>query len=248
MPRPIIGITTDIETRLNSRGVDEERYFLKTALTNAVEKAGGMPIIIPFLKSLAEVSSIIKNLNGLIISGGDFDIDPKFYGESRMKKCGPAKPDRTKSEILLLKEALKADLPVLGICGGEQLINVYFGGTLYQDIPSQVAGALRHSQQEPHHTPTHDVKIAQNSFLHSITSVKTMKVNSTHHQSIKNAGKGLKVSATAPDGGIEAVEMNGKFLLGVQWHPEFLTKNKAHLSIFKAFIKAAKNRSQARKA
>jgi putative glutamine amidotransferase len=240
MGKPLIGITADSESKINSRGAREERYFLKKALTDAVTLAGGLPVILPFAKSAKEARGLVDGLNGLLISGGDFDIDPKFYREKRIAKCGQANPPRTQSELLLLKAALTDGQPVLGICGGLQLINVFFGGALHQDVQTQIAGALHHSQKERHDKTSHKVSITPESLLGKITGTAGLGVNSTHHQSVKKPGKGLKVSATSPDGVVEAVEKKGGFLLGVQWHPEFLVKDDRHLAIFKAFVKASR--------
>lgn len=240
MVRPIIGITTDSESKINSRGALEERYFLKKKLADAVVAAGGVSTVIPYVKNPEEARTIVGRLDGLLISGGDFDVDPKYYDEKRLPKCGPSNLPRTQSEFFLLAAALKAKLPVLGVCGGAQLINVFYGGTLIQDIPSGVAGALKHSQKERHEKATHKAMIKRGSFLYKITGASTLLVNSTHHQSIKELGAGLSSSAGAEDGVVEAIEGRKGFLLGVQWHPEFLIKNERHLAIFKAFVKAAR--------
>ncbi len=241
MAKPLIGITLDIQELVNSRGVKERRYWLKEALADAVSAAGGSPLLLPFAQTAAEARRFTEALDGLIISGGDFDIDPAYYRERRSPQCGPSVPERTKSELLLLKAALKSRRPVLGICGGCQLINVHFGGALFQDLPSQKNGALIHSQPQPHATPSHAVALARSTRLAAIAGASSLKVNSTHHQAVKIPGKGLIPSATAPDGVIEGIEAaDGRFIIGVQWHPEFLTRLKPHASIFKAFIRAAR--------
>jgi len=240
MSKPLIGITADEDSITNSRGALERRYFLKRAVADAVALAGGQPVIVPFCRAAGEAKRMVKRLDGLLISGGNFDIAPSFYGEKKTARCGAVNAERSDSELLLLDAAIKAGIAVLGICGGAQLINVHFGGTLYQDIPSQMRGALAHSQEKPHHHASHPVRVAGESLLFRITGKSRLTVNSTHHQSVKKLGKGLIVGAVASDGVIEAVETarKGKFMLGVQWHPEFLM-NAEHRSLFRAFVKAA---------
>lgn len=240
MARPLIGITLDIQQVVNSRGVREKRYWLKRAMVAAVENAGGEPFALPFIGTRQRARSVIGALDGLLISGGDFDIDPKYYGEKRHKKCGPAVAERTKSELLLLTEAVAARKPVLGICGGCQLINVYFGGSLYQDIPAQKKNALAHSQLQPHARTSHRVSITAKTRLAAVTGVASLAVNSTHHQAVKIPGRGLLPSAAAADGIIEGIEAaDGRFIVGVQWHPEFLTRLKPHAALFRALTRAA---------
>ena len=240
MKRPLIGITLDIQEAVNSRGVREERYWLKRVMAEAVAQAGGEPLLLPFTPSHSRARGIIGALDGLLISGGDFDIDPKYYGEKRRKQCGPAVLERTKGEFLLLAAAVAAKKPVLGICGGCQLINVYFGGSLYQDLPSQKKNAGAHSQKRAHAVPTHRVAVAAKTRLGAITGAASFTVNSTHHQAVKIPGRGLLPSALAQDGVIEGIEAaDGRFIVGVQWHPEYLTRLKPHAALFKAFTRAA---------
>ncbi|MBI3581423.1 MAG: gamma-glutamyl-gamma-aminobutyrate hydrolase family protein [Nitrospinae bacterium] len=235
-------MTADVESRVNSRGAREERYFLKKGLADAVGLAGGLSSILPFVRVPGEAGAVVGGLDGLLISGGDFDVDPLFYGEKRSEKCGPSNWARTQSEFLLLAAAVRANLPVLGVCGGAQLINVFYGGTLHQDIPSEVSGALAHSQKEPHDKTSHEAAVTRGSFLWKIIGAARLRVNSTHHQCVKELGTGLRASAASKDGLVEAVEGRGGFMLGVQWHPEFLVKNERHLAIFKAFVGAAQKR------
>lgn len=240
MARPFIGITLDIQEAVNSRGVREKRLWLKQAMVTAVVNAGGEPLLLPFIANRPRARHVMNALDGLLISGGDFDIEPKLYGEKRRKECGPAVPERTKSELLLLASALAAHKPVLGICGGCQLINVYFGGSLYQDIPAQKKNALAHSQPRPHARPSHRVAVAARTRLAAITGAASFAVNSTHHQAVKMPGRGLLPSAVAPDGVIEGIEAaDGRFIVGVQWHPEFLIRLKPHAALFKALTRAA---------
>lgn len=245
MTRPLIGITLDIKEAVNSRGVREKHYWIKRAMADAVVKAGGEPLLLPFVGSRVRARHIMGALDGLLISGGDFDIDPRRYGEKKRKECGSEVPERSESEWLLLAEALTAFKPVLGICGGCQLINVFFGGSLYQDIPTQKKNALVHSQPQPHARPSHRVSVAAKTRLAAITGLSSLAVNSTHHQSVKIPGHGLLPSAVAPDGIIEGIEAaDNRFIIGVQWHPEFLIRQKPHAALFRALTRAAATRER----
>ncbi|MBF0171647.1 MAG: gamma-glutamyl-gamma-aminobutyrate hydrolase family protein, partial [Nitrospinae bacterium] len=173
-----------------------------------------------------EAASYLALIDGLLISGGDFDIDPSFYGEERIPQCAASKPDRTLMEFALYRGASKRGMPVLGVCGGHQVINVAHKGSLYQDIPSQTPTAARHSQRPiPPTKPSHTVRLAKGSSLEKIAGTGTLKVNSTHHQGVKGIGKGVTVEGVAPDGMIEAISVSppsGSWVVGVQWHPEAL--------------------------
>ena len=160
-------------------------------------------------KNENSLSRFINLIDGLLISGGGFDIDPKLYGEEPHPRLGKIQPDRTDFEIKLLESAVEKRMPVFGICGGHQLINVYFGGTLYQDIPSQYKGAINHKQPTPSDNPYHNINIYPSTRLLRIAGTDSTVVNSTHHQSIKKIGNNLKISSVAEDGIIEAIEYDG---------------------------------------
>ena len=216
--RPIIGITSDYKPG------QKPVYQLDEFYAQAVYDAGGQPFIIPPLTDVANAAEIIRQISGLVISGGDFDIDPKLYGEEPHPKLGQINALRTCYELSLAREAFKRKLPVLGICGGIQLINVLAGGTLYQDIPSQYPNPIIHQQTHFKTEPSHVIRLDTASRLYRIMGQEQLMVNSTHHQAVKDTGRGFKAAAWSPDGLIEAVEpLDGAgFVLGVQWHPEAL--------------------------
>src|SRR3989338_5688115 len=235
MTLPLIGITSDYDD-----SNEQPRFFIKRDYVSAIEEAGGIPLLLcPTNESI--ISHFINLIDGLLISGGGFDIDPKFYGEKPHPKLGKTVPERTNFEIKLLKSAVEKRMPVLGICGGHQLINVYFGGTLYQDIPSQYSEKINHKQSTPSDIPYHKIEIHPSTRLSKITEADSGMVNSTHHQSIKKIGNGFNVSAVAEDGIIEAIESdNDDFIVGVQWHPERIyNKDFCSKNIFTEFIKEA---------
>jgi putative glutamine amidotransferase len=216
MRRPLIGITTDIEG---------EYLKLKHYYTDAIIKAGGVPLLIP----PAGNTFYAKSINGLIIPGGD-DLDPLYYNEALMPHVKPVSRKRSDFELSLLKEVVSLRKPILGICYGMQLINVAFGGTLYQDIDSQVSVEINHKKDY------HMIVIAENRFLKK----GKFSVNSTHHQAIKELGTDLLAFAYSTDNLIEAFYMKDyPFLVGVQWHPERLPDNELSVKLFKSFVEAS---------
>ena len=245
---PLIGVSVDLERRGDGGTVDEY-YSLKRPYAGAVVKAGGVPVFIPPQPDARAAMRYLRLIHGLVITGGPVDVDPKFYGEKPHPKLGELKPERTASELMLVQRSVKMGMPVFGICGGEQVINVAFGGTLYQDIPSQFKTNLAHDQYPiPSTKPSHSVSIQPKTLLHRVARVSKTKVNSTHHQAVKDVGKGLEVCAFAPDGLIEAIAgTKASWLLGVQWHPERLhdTDSVSRL-IFASFIKAARSYARRR--
>ena len=238
---PLIGITSDFQ-----RDKDIFKcpaYFISENYIMAVKEAGGIPIIMPYISDKIAIDELLERIDGLLIAGGNFDINPAFYGEMPIEKLGRFNEKRTAFEMEITKAALKADKPILGICGGEQLLNVATGGSLFQDIETQVNGAKNHQQKTPKSEPYHPVNIEPGTKLHSILGCNTIKTNSTHHQSIKKLGENLRINAIAEDGIIEGIEStHHRFILGVQWHPEYLyKKGKPYERIFKAFIQSCKN-------
>ncbi|MBI1996827.1 MAG: gamma-glutamyl-gamma-aminobutyrate hydrolase family protein [Deltaproteobacteria bacterium] len=247
---PLIGITADISEAPQRRftASNEPTIFLPRRYSRAVEMSGGIPLLLPFTASRALMRQYIGRLDGLVISGGAFDIHPSYYNEKPIKEIGAIKRDRTEFELEMTHLALKRDLPLLGICGGAQAINVVLGGTLYQDIAAQAPHANQHEQGAKKEIGGHIVNIARGTRLEQILRRRSLEVNTTHHQAVKEIGTGLVVNATAEDGLIEGIEsLRHSFVLGVQWHPEVLApRNVAQRRIFSFFIDSCRRAHRAR--
>lgn len=232
--KPVIGITIDSE----EQGWYSEFpwYELRQNYCAAISNNGGIPLLLPYEIRLLE--EYIGMMHGLMITGGNFDISPEHYDQEKTLDNSRINKKRTDFEIEITKLALKNDIPILGICGGEQLINVLLDGTLITHIP-EIVDTINHEQTIPKNHPWHMITIEPNSLLHRITGVLEMSVNSTHHQAVKDVGRGIIINATALDGIIEAIEYSyNSFCLGVQWHPEYEI-TEFDTKIFKAFIDAA---------
>jgi putative glutamine amidotransferase len=217
-PRPRIGLTLDAEppggySRLPWYAL-RENYFA------AVVRAGGLPFALPHEVGLE--AEFLGQLDGLLVTGGAFDLDPEIYGASERHATVRTKDRRTAFELAITRAALARDVPVLGICGGQQLLHVVLGGELIQHIPDAVPECLAHEQPNPRTEAGHEVAVVPGTRLHAIVGAGQLLVNSAHHQAAGRPGPGVVVSARAPDGVIEAIEHPGyAFCLGVQWHPEY---------------------------
>lgn len=216
---PLVGVTLDAE---QPGGYSKfPWYALRQNYADAIAGAGGLPVALPHVPEQAE--AMLDRLDALVVTGGAFDVDPAMYGEGARHATVTLKERRTAAELALLRGALARGLPVLGICGGEQLLAVALGGTLIQHIPESIADALAHEQPNPRDEAGHAVAVVAGTLLHRIVGSKAMMVNSSHHQAVRSAGPGAVVNAVAPDGVIEGIEDPSRaFCLGVQWHPEFL--------------------------
>ena len=238
--RPRIGITCDVGNP------PEGLHRLRREYVEAIFDLGGLPLLLPALPGAGEneVSHLVDPLDGILLSGGGHDVDPSHYGESPLCEL-PLNPARTHFELLLAREAVARDIPILGVCGGCQVLNVAAGGTLYQDLPTQVRGALPHRADR---SARHEVAIEPKSQLWELFRRRRLKVNTSHHQAIKDVAPGFRVSARAPDGVIEAIERPKPFVLGVQWHPENLYRtDRAAVKLLKAFLRAASNFGRSRR-
>jgi putative glutamine amidotransferase len=239
--RPVIGITPDV-----SVGADTPaRYEVKVAYAEAVLRAGGLPFIIPYSDDPTSVDAYLDRIAGLVVTGGAFDIPPQAYGEQARDGLGILKPSRTAFETALMQAALKRNVPLLGVCGGMQLLHVLLGGTLFQDLRREVPAARDHEQTNDRTQPSHPVEVKDGTQLGDLVGKGQLMVNSTHHQAAHDVPDSVVVSAVAPDGVVEAIEAKGHpFALGVQWHPELLIHNvPAHLSLYRALVhKARENR------
>lgn len=220
-----------------------QRVMVGNLYIESIIKAGACPFVMAVNRDEKVIESMVYKMDGILMTGG-VDINPIYFNEEPHQKMGVINDDRDFFDLAVVKYAFEMNKPILGICRGEQVINVFLGGTLYQDINSQVTNAIKHNQDETRNdTVTHKINIEKSSMLHSIIGESSVFVNSFHHQSVKDLGKGLKVSATASDGVIEAFEYEGsdRFLLGIQWHPEFLAnKIECMQNIFNVFVNACK--------
>jgi len=228
--KPIIGITTDYENK--SKEYSKYPWFaIRENYIKSCEKYGANCIILPISKDIMELNF----LDGLVITGGNFDINPKYFGQKINTKKIKLKSERTNYEMRLLKKFYRLNKPILGICGGAQLINVFDGGSLIQDIKTNI----KHEQPNPRNETSHKIEIIKGTYLNEIFKRKTSKVNSAHHQAVDRIGKNLKINAISKDGIIEAFKHKlHTYCVGIQWHPEFLI-TKLDETIIKDFIKHA---------
>lgn len=218
MKKPIIGITLDSEE--SGQYSKFPWYAIRKNYLFSIEKFGGIPF--PLFHSLASLPDIFSMVDGIIITGGNFDIDPTLYGENN-DHSRSLKNTRTNFEMKICEMSLKNNLPILGICGGEQLLNICFGGTLIQDIKKYNKNSLEHEQTNPRNETSHSVEIKKQTKLFEIIKDSEIQVNSAHHQAVNKLGKNLIISGLARDGIVESIESTEHdWCIGVQWHPEFL--------------------------
>ena len=234
MKNPIIGITLDYE---NNGGYSKfPWYAIRENYLTCLHKFGAVPF--PLFHQHSVNDYLIKTLDGLVITGGNFDINPALYSKTTNGSRN-IKNKRTNFEIDIFKKFLHTSKPILGICGGEQLMNVATGGDLIQDINTSIKTSIEHEQINPRNEVSHEVKITKNSKLFKIIQSDKIKVNSAHHQSVKNTGENFIASAFASDNVVEAIEhTKHSWCIGVQWHPEFLITD-SDVAIIRDFINHA---------
>ena len=213
--------------------------WMRDTYVKAVFAAGGMPCILPYTASAAELERIARSMDGFLFTGGE-DIDPVLYGQETEDVCGEICRKRDDYDLFLARTVIELDKPVIGICRGCQIINVAMGGTLIQDIPSRVGTAVCHDQEKDFERPTHEVHIQPGTRLYECIGQEHFAVNTWHHQAIDCPGEGLVINAVAPDGVKEGCEMPGKRLvLAVQWHPEYCVDT-PNIGFFRVVVDAAK--------
>ena len=236
MPRPLIGVTLDAE---KPGGYSKfPWYALRQNYLDAIDAAGGLPVALPHEPD--RVADYLERIDALVVTGGAFDVDPSLFGAETRHATVKLKTRRTAFELAITKGALARNMPVLGICGGQQLLNVVLGGTLIQHIPDEVKSTIAHEQTNVRTEAGHTVRVERNTLLHRICGADELSVNSAHHQAVKAVGPGVVVDAVAPDGVIEGIEdPRYRYCLGVQWHPEY-SISVGDERIFDAFIEASR--------
>ena len=232
MRKPIIGVTPSVDE-------EHHRCLVQPGYLESIQRSGGLPLMLPLTDCDEDIARFVEICDGFLFVGGP-DIEPWRYGQKLLPECGPQNIQRDALEWKLMKAALAADKPILGVCRGIQVLNTVLGGTLYQDIPSQYETELCHSMPEPpYNRMAHPFRVVEGTPLADFPIPEG--VNSRHHQAILDLAPGLEIMAYAADGIIEAVRMPEKhFVWAVQWHPEaFWEEEGMNLQLFQALIHAA---------
>ena len=239
--RPRIGIPMRIEQTTN-------RFYLGRDYSEAVEAAGGIPIHISLIPKADYIDAVVSQLDGILLPGSDSDVDPLRYGQQPHPQLGTVQTIKDETDLLVIAAAERKHIPVFAICFGMQVLNVSRGGTLIQDINSQVTGAIKHEQGPPRDRPSHRISLNENTHLSNIAGVVDALVNSHHHQAIESIGANLVATAWSTDGIVEALEdpRPDRFIVAVQWHPELGWQNDLFSQrLFQTFVNEAAHAREA---
>jgi len=234
--RPRIGITMRLELETN-------RFYLARYYAEAVEAAGGAPVLVPLIPHADYLSRVMDDLDGVLLPGSDSDVDPQRYGHEPHPRLGSVHPLKDETDLLVLAEIENRRLPLFAICFGMQVLNVSRGGTLIQDIGSALPNALKHEQGVPRDRHSHRVRLLEDSVIGQLAGSAMAPVNSHHHQAVESLGRELVATAWASDDIVEAVEdpRSDRFVLGVQWHPELGWENDDFArALFNRFVAEAR--------
>ena len=231
--KPVIGICPLYDEK-------KESYWMLPGYMKMLENAGAIPVMMPLTAEPEVLEYFLTTCDGFIIPGGQ-DVSPEVYNEEKLEFCGVNIPERDKMDALVLREAIRMDKPVLGICRGHQLMNAVLGGTLYQDLPAQFGETICHRMSQPYDAVAHEVELVAGMPLEKLLGMEKLGVNSRHHQAIRDLAPCLKPMAVAADGLVEAVYLPGaRFVWGLQWHPEHAWQvSEENRKIVAAFVKAA---------
>lgn len=224
--------------------LETNRFYLARYYSEAVEAAGGLPVHVSLIPNREYIAGVMAGIDGLLLPGSDSDMDPLRYGHEPRSQLGSVHPEKDATDLLALAEAETRGTPIFAICFGIQSLNVFRGGTLIQDIPSQHPNAINHNQGAPRERHSHGVRILDGSLLHQLAGSETAAVNSHHHQAIDTLGRELVATAWASDGLVEAVEdpRSDRFVVGVQWHPELAwERDPLSQTLFARFVDEARN-------
>lgn len=236
--KPIIGLTMRLE-------LETDRFYLGRDYSEALEALGAIPYHISLIPNKEYISEIVKNVDGVLLPGSDTDVDPLIFGEEPRPNLKKIIPEKENTDLMILAEAEKLKKNVLGICFGMQVLNVSRGGTLFQDIETDIENCVKHEQGKPLARSSHSIDYETGSLISRLITTKGgVRVNSHHHQAVGKLGENLKSTAWAKDGVIECIEdtRQDRFVLGVQWHPELSWRiDDLSRSIFREFISACKN-------
>lgn len=237
--RPLIGVSANRFPADPQRAVfkNMELHYAEANLTDSIYRAGGLPVIIPDLRNAAALSELVERLDGLMLAGGA-DVSPESYGRKDYDPKWPGDKVRDAYEIALIREAEARDRPIFGVCRGLQILNVALGGTLYQDIATERKDSLTHRDWNAYEQNTHEIRLEKGSWLEKLFGKPKIKVNTIHHQGVRELAPPLRASAFAPDGVVEAVEdKKGRWIRAVQWHPEWLPLDRQGLDDMEAVIR-----------